>query len=75
MPLRNTILRWGWLAQTFHWVVVALVIAVAVFAAFDFGRTPAPKYFTSNVERGDINDVVEATGTIGLRLQQRPAEQ
>ncbi|MGZ4834037.1 MAG: efflux RND transporter periplasmic adaptor subunit [Terriglobales bacterium] len=45
-------------------VVVALVIAVAVFAAFDFGRTPAPKYFTSNVERGDINDVVEATGTI-----------
>ncbi|HET7186213.1 MAG TPA: efflux RND transporter periplasmic adaptor subunit, partial [Terriglobales bacterium] len=45
-------------------VVVALVIAVAVFAAFDFGRTPTPKYFTSNVERGDINDVVEATGTI-----------
>jgi len=47
------------------WVIaVALVLAVGIFAAFDFGRTPSPKYFTSNVERGDINDVVEATGTI-----------
>ena len=45
-------------------IVVALVIAVGIFAAFDFGRTPSPQYFTSNVERGDIHDVVEATGTI-----------
>ena len=45
-------------------VVTALVIAVGIFAAFDFGRTPAPQYFTSSVERGDIHDVVEATGTI-----------
>lgn len=26
MPLRNTTLRWGSLAQLFHWVIVALVI-------------------------------------------------
>jgi HlyD family secretion protein len=45
-------------------LIVALVIAVGVFAAFDFGRTPSPKYFTAGVERGDIHDVVEATGTI-----------
>ena len=45
-------------------ILLALVIAVGVLAAFDFGRTPSPKYFTSNVERGDIHDVVEATGTI-----------
>jgi HlyD family secretion protein len=45
-------------------IVVALVIAVGIFAAFDFGRTPSPQYFTSNVQRGDIHDVVEATGTI-----------
>jgi HlyD family secretion protein len=45
-------------------LLLALVIAVGVFAAFDFGRTPAPKYFTAGVERGDIHDVVEATGTI-----------
>jgi HlyD family secretion protein len=47
------------------WTVIAgLVIAVGVFAAFDFGRTPSPQYFTAGVERGDIHDVVEATGTI-----------
>ncbi|MBZ5510378.1 MAG: efflux RND transporter periplasmic adaptor subunit [Acidobacteriia bacterium] len=45
-------------------VIAALVIAVGVFAAFDFGRTPSPQYFTASVERGDIHDVVEATGTI-----------
>jgi HlyD family secretion protein len=45
-------------------IVVALVIAVGIFAAFDFGRTPSPQYFTSKAERGDIHDVVEATGTI-----------
>ncbi|HEX9120740.1 MAG TPA: efflux RND transporter periplasmic adaptor subunit [Terriglobales bacterium] len=45
-------------------VIVALVMAVGVFAAFDFGRTPSPQYFTAGVERGDIHDVVEATGTI-----------
>ena len=45
-------------------VVAALVIAVGIFAAFDFGRTSAQQYFTSSVERGDIHDVVEATGTI-----------
>jgi HlyD family secretion protein len=45
-------------------IVAALVIAVGIFAAFDFGRTSSPQYFTSNVERGDIHDVVEATGTI-----------
>ena len=45
-------------------VLAALVIAVGVFAAFDFGRTSSPQYFTVGVERGDIHDVVEATGTI-----------
>ena len=45
-------------------VIVGLVIAVGVFAAFDFGRTASPQYFTAAVERGDIHDVVEATGTI-----------
>jgi HlyD family secretion protein len=47
------------------WAVIAgLAIAVGVFAAFDFGRTPSPQYFTAAAERGDIHDVVEATGTI-----------
>jgi HlyD family secretion protein len=47
------------------WIIAAaVIIAVVVLAAFDFGRAPAPQYFTSKVERGDIHDVVEATGTI-----------
>lgn len=45
-------------------LVVVLVLAVAVLAAFSFGRSEKPKYFTAKVERGDIRDAVEATGTI-----------
>ncbi|MGI9102065.1 MAG: efflux RND transporter periplasmic adaptor subunit [Terriglobales bacterium] len=45
-------------------IVLALVIAVGLFAAFDFGRAPKSQYFTAKAERGDIHDVVEATGTI-----------
>jgi HlyD family secretion protein len=47
------------------WMIgLGLVIAVGVLAAFDFGRTPSPQYFTAKVDHGDINDVVESTGTI-----------
>ena len=45
-------------------VLAALLVAVALFAAFHFTRKEKPQYFTSKVERGDIRDVVEATGTI-----------
>ncbi len=45
-------------------LLVAVVLAVGIFAAFDFGRTSSPQYFTAGVQRGDIHDVVEATGTI-----------
>jgi HlyD family secretion protein len=45
-------------------LLVALVVGVALLAAFTFGRTDKPKYLTAKVDRGDIHDVVEATGTI-----------
>jgi cytochrome b561 len=32
MPIRNTTARWGLLAQTLHWVIVALLIAQFVLA-------------------------------------------
>jgi RND family efflux transporter, MFP subunit len=41
-----------------------IVAAVAVFAAFRFNRKTEAEYFTSKVERGDIREVIEATGTI-----------
>ncbi|HKD78095.1 MAG TPA: efflux RND transporter periplasmic adaptor subunit [Candidatus Angelobacter sp.] len=45
-------------------IVLLLVAAVAVFAAFNIkGRGPA-EYYTAKVETGEIKQVVEATGTI-----------
>src|SRR6478672_10853499 len=48
-----------------HWLIVGLVVvAIAVFAAFQFKGADKPQYFTVKVDRGDIREVVEATGTI-----------
>src|SRR5216683_2855602 len=48
-----------------HWLIASLVVvAIAVFAAFQFKGDEKPQYFTSKVDRGDIGEVVEATGTI-----------
>ncbi len=48
-----------------HWLIASLiVVAVAVFAAFRFKGSDQPKYFTAKVDRGNISQVVEATGTI-----------
>ncbi len=48
-----------------HWLIVGLVIvAIAVFAAFQFKGDDKPKFFTTKADRGDIRQVVEATGTI-----------
>ncbi len=47
------------------WIVIAaIVIACVVLAAFTFGRGSSPQYFTAKVGRGDIRNVVQATGTI-----------
>lgn len=48
-----------------HWLITAgILLAIALFAAFQFKGTDKPQYFTAKVDRGDIRDVVEATGTI-----------
>jgi HlyD family secretion protein len=39
-------------------------VGVALFVALGLNRTPQAQHFTAKVERGDIRDVVEATGTI-----------
>ncbi len=47
------------------WTALAgIAVLVAMVAAFSFGRTDKPQYFTAKADRGDIHDVVEATGTI-----------
>lgn len=45
-------------------IVVGLVLAVGLIVAFGLNHTAQAQHFTAKVERGDIHDVVEATGTI-----------
>jgi HlyD family secretion protein len=48
-----------------HWLIaIGVVLAIALFAAFAFKGSDKAQYFTSKVDRGDIREVVEATGTI-----------
>jgi HlyD family secretion protein len=37
---------------------------VGIFAAFRFNRKSEAEYFTGRVERGDIREIIQATGTI-----------
>jgi len=47
------------------WILGAAPLAgLAVVAFFGLSRSAEPQHFTAKAERGDINDVVEATGTI-----------
>lgn len=47
------------------WVLLAAVmVAVAVLAAFSFSGAKTPQFYTEKVQHGDVRDVVEATGTI-----------
>ncbi len=48
----------GWLAAG------AVVVAAGILAAMGLGHGSKPQHFTAAVERGDIHDVVQATGTI-----------
>lgn len=52
------LIKRGWI-----WVLPILVIG-GVFAAFRATKKTDPDYFTAKVERGDIRQVIEATGTI-----------
>src|SRR5499427_7063785 len=49
--------------RTWIWVLAILVVA-GVFAAFRLTKKTDPDYFTAKVEKGDIRQVIEATGTI-----------
>lgn len=48
-----------------YWlVVIGTIVLVAVFVAFQFRGQDKPQYFTTKADRGDIREVVEATGSI-----------
>jgi HlyD family secretion protein len=43
---------------------LALLVAIAAIVGFTYNRNPQSQYFTAKAQRGTINDVVQATGTI-----------
>jgi len=48
-----------------RWLILAgVVVIIGLFAAFGLNRNTQAQHFTAKVERGEIDDVVEATGTI-----------
>ncbi len=48
-----------------RWLILVCVVVVAgLLLAWGLNRTTPAQHFTAKVERGAINDVVEATGTI-----------
>ena len=53
----------GLIKRVWIWVL-AIVVVVGVFAAFRLSKKTDPEYFTAKVEKGDIRQVIEATGTI-----------
>src|ERR1700756_4073402 len=47
------------------WLILAgMAVALVVIATIALNRNGQPQHFTARVERGEIRDVVEATGTI-----------
>lgn len=47
------------------WIVIAvLVAAIGTLTAFKMGSGKAPQYYTEKVQEGDIQNVVQATGSI-----------
>jgi HlyD family secretion protein len=48
-----------------RWIaLIAGILVAAIVAVLGFRHTSKPQHFTAAVERGDIHDVVQATGTI-----------
>jgi HlyD family secretion protein len=45
-------------------IIAALLAGIAALTAFKFEVKKAPQYYTEKVQRGDIQNVVQATGTI-----------
>ena len=45
-------------------IILLLLAGIGIFAAFAMNRKAPTQYYTAKVDRGDIRQVVDATGTI-----------
>lgn len=51
--------------RTGRWLILAgVLVAAGLFVAFGLNSNKQAQHFTAKVERGEVDDVVEATGTI-----------
>jgi HlyD family secretion protein len=47
------------------WTIIGmLVVAIGLLTAFKLEQTKSPQYYTEKVQKGDIQNLVQATGTI-----------
>ncbi len=47
------------------WTIIGVLLAaIGLLTAFKRGEQETPQYFTEKVQKGDIQNVVQATGTI-----------
>jgi len=53
----------GLIKRNWVWILTAL-LGIGVFTAFRLNQKPESEYFTAKVEKGNIRQVIEATGTI-----------
>jgi HlyD family secretion protein len=56
--------RSAWRVRLVFVAIAVVVVVLAVFAASRVGRGDEVHYFTATIERGEIRDVVDATGTV-----------
>src|SRR5438270_11578677 len=45
-------------------ILIAVAVVAGLFVIFGLNRNTQAQHFTAKVERGDVHDVVDATGTI-----------
>ena len=51
------------------WTIVSvLLLAVAALTAFKLESVKAPQYFTEQIQKGDIQNVVQATGSYHIPI-------
>src|SRR5436305_13616108 len=58
------------------WMIIGVLLAaIGLLTAFKYESKKAPQYFTEKVQKGDIQNVVQATGTINAVTKVRVGAQ
>jgi HlyD family secretion protein len=66
-PETRVLAAWGFKMKFIKnkWTIIGVLLAaIGLLTAFKLEQTKMPQYFTEKVQKGDIQNVVQATGTI-----------